>query len=441
MPPPAFALRLHPARFALGVTAALVMSLVALSCGNRSDTPTPAASATTGTPTATTAATQLPGSPTPLPTPLVPPPSDESDPWAFANWLDQSLRAGDVAPFLVRARTDELTCDANNSPPRYTLGPCKRAGEVLHVFPVSLFSSTADTAPTQYLQLPELNYYFRVLVDDAPPAAADDYGSSQARVFAYYQFAPQRLSVVITAITSGGRTTDLTHWQWDGAGEWVLTEASRTTGPRAPIYLDPRLGIVPDSWTRFDPAGPPATPTPVVPRPSFTGFVAEAAAAVGSLDPQSFVDRIEPRRVLCTGANTPGQGIGAPPCVTVGENLQVITWNHGLEGGYVTLDDAATNFRRWFEQSLPGASDEYGPGELRVFAFYDQGGEGRLALTAILSPEGSGYTGPHRTVITFGFRYTGDGWRLIDAGTPFYPDTAAWFALAGDEFTGWQTWP
>src|SRR5690606_32975555 len=139
-------------------------------------------------------------------------------------------------------------------------------------------------------------------------------------------------------------------------------------------------------------------------------------------------------------ANTPPQGIGAPPCEFAGQELDVIGWNHGVEGGLVPVKNAAETFRSWFEWSLPGESDEHGSGEPRVIGFEDRGDEGTLALMALLDPQGNGENQPWRAIITLGFEYRDAGWKVVSAGTPLFPGVDAWLALDAAEFPGWERW-
>jgi hypothetical protein len=156
---------------------------------------------------------------------------------------------------------------------------------------------------------------------------------------------------------------------------------------------------------------------------------------VGAGNVDFFVERIQPRHILCTEANTPPQGIGAPPCDRVGQELDVIAWNHGVEGGLLPQDSAVESFRWWFETSLSDETDQYGSGKLRVLGYYDGGPDGLFALTSIRDPEDTGFDEPWRAVMTFSFEFIGGEWRIVAAGTPGFREE--W--LAGD-FEGWVRW-
>ena len=406
------------------------------------ESPSPAASSTSTAQASVTVA----GSPTPFSTPVIAAPADESDPWALVKWLDDSLRAGDVTPFIVRAQTELLECGEHNTPPIYSEGPCMELGTVLEVVPVSFDTPAIPDGQTQYLQRRELRDHVLELVTGAQPTAQDEFGGGEARMFSYWHGGSyegvERFAAATTAITDAGRVTETSWWSWNAdRSRWELTSLLRTEGPRAALYLDPRLGTFTNSQLiRFDPSGPSAEPTPVVPTTPFSAFVNGAATAVSAANPAFFVERIHPRPILCTEANTPAQGIGAPPCLRVGEDLSVIMWNHGVQGGMVPIASAADSFRLWFQGSLPREQDPYGSGELRVLAFHDGGATASLALTSIRSPEDTGYSEPWRAIMTFQFSFVEGDWRVVAAGTPMFPELDAWLIPGHPDFDDWERW-
>jgi hypothetical protein len=284
------------------------------------------------------------------------------------------------------------------------------------------------------------------LLDGAQPAALDEFGTGGARMFSYWDGGSyegvEAVAAATTAITAAGRVTETSWWAWRAEeSRWELTSLLRTEGPRAALFLDPRLG----AFSRggliiFDPSGPPPEPTPVVPTVSFAEFVGTAAAAVNSGNPEFFAERINTFYVLCTEANTPPQGIGAPPCDRVGDELDVITWDFGGEGGLIRRANAEAAVRRWFAGNMSGEDDQYGPGGVRIFAYNDRGATGSLALTSIKDPSQPGFAEPTRSVEYISFEFVDGDWHMAGGGSPAFASLEEWFALSGPQLEGWERW-
>lgn len=169
--------------------------------------------------------TREPAAPSPAPTPTVAVVLEESF-RAFAAEIDAAARAGDVAFFMERLKTEPVVCTEDMVPPQMGGPACTVVGERFDGFPLSSWRSEGALVPARQIE-EQLRARLFALV---APEASDEFGDGNPGVYAI-NASDDRYAALLTAMIerpaefSGSgplRVAIHTAWEHDGA-EWRMT--------------------------------------------------------------------------------------------------------------------------------------------------------------------------------------------------------------------------
>lgn len=166
---------------------------------------------------------------------------------------------------------------------------------------------------------------------------------------------------------------------------------------------------------------PPATATggtPGAEAPGAAGFRAFARvlnAAAASRDATFIQERLRTQSVVCEQDDV-GAGPGGPLCDFEGQaydGFPVAFWQS--DGAIVPLADAMAEFSRAFVSFQPQAVDDFGDGNVRVYALNVEDGEFDALITMISSrPPDDGEGDPLRVVLGTSWEFLDGRWLMTD---------------------------
>jgi hypothetical protein len=165
------------------------------------------------------------------------------------------------------------------------------------------------------------------------------------------------------------------------------------------------------------------TPTPTDTDPSdFKEFADLVADVAEEHNTAYFADRVQGETYTCTELDVSGEGLGgAGPglCKEVGQQFDLVLLGYWLSEGIFTRPEAmATDIDDYFRRALPGENDDFGSGDVQLYAIagtplFGEPQPGRTFRAAILTSitSGAGPTGePARTARGIHFEYVEGRW-------------------------------
>lgn len=182
---------------------------------------------------------------------------------------------------------------------------------------------------------------------------------------------------------------------------------------------------------------PAATSTPVPDGEAdgadgFRQFIPAFQEGLDGGDGSFLRDRALTEAVVCTADDVAPSGIGGPACEFEGQEFdgfQVGFWRS--EGATVPVEGAFSEFDTMFFTTLPGETDEFGDGAVRVYAL-NVGDSFNAIVTAIIErPSDFGGEGPLRVAVGTSWQFEGDGWMVDSTLTAFVLGEE--FLVPGDE--------
>ena len=185
-----------------------------------------------------------------------------------------------------------------------------------------------------------------------------------------------------------------------------------------------------------DNGGDQPTPTPTVDAPAATSTPVPDGEAGGADGFRQFIpafqdaldqgdgtflrDRALTQAVVCTADDVAPSGVGGPACEFEGQEFDgfgVAYWRS--EGGIVPVEGAFSQFDTMFSTALPGQSDEFGDGAVRVYAL-NVGDSFNAIVTAIVErPADFGDGGPLRAAVGTSWQFQGEAWMVTSTLVAF----------------------
>ncbi len=169
-----------------------------------------------------------------------------------------------------------------------------------------------------------------------------------------------------------------------------------------------------------------STPTPVTGTPAastdpqdFAQFADFVARAVAEQDTSFFAARVQGRAYTCAESDVGGEssGIEQGLCQEAGQQIDVVEHGFWRSGGLLGRPNSmATAIEGYFGSALPGESDDYGTGAVRLYAIgttrsSDPSRAYKAAiLTAITPVDGGATAKPVRTARGINFQYVDGRW-------------------------------
>jgi hypothetical protein len=241
-----------------------------------------------------------------------------------------------------------------------------------------------------------------------------------------------RLSAVVFFMLAAGACSD------DDSDDPVATATTGVTAvvtTPAPTAAQP-VGGLPATQTAVASPGAPGIA-------AFRAFAAQIQTALDQKDTNFFRSRARTQPVTCTAENTPPRGAGGPACVAIGDMfVGFSSGNWRSEGSIIPIDRAMANIERFWDEIVPGATDQFGGSEPRVYA------TGRMTtapgspqihtavITAIIRrPADFVPGGPLRVVLVPQWQQDGNNWVLVGMLLAFV--LAEEFLIPAAETQGW----
>jgi hypothetical protein len=176
-----------------------------------------------------------------------------------------------------------------------------------------------------------------------------------------------------------------------------------------------------------EPLPPTSTPTPGTPTAAadpqdFAEFADLVARAVAAQDTSFFAARVKGRTYTCTQADVPGEGWGIEQgiCQEVGQQVDVVEhWFWHSEGLLRRPETMVTAIEDYFATALPGETDDYGTGAVRLYAIgttrsSEPSQRFKAAILTAITPVGEGAASkPVRTARGIDFQYVDGRWVII----------------------------
>jgi hypothetical protein len=166
--------------------------------------------------------------------------------------------------------------------------------------------------------------------------------------------------------------------------------------------------------------------------PDFAAFADQIARAAERGDIAFFIDRVQGETHTCTEEEVAAStGPSAPPepiCLEVGYQFEAIAIsNYGTAGAITTPEVLARDIARFFENALSEEEDEYGPGDVRLYATAvpaQAEASERGLHTAILTGIQNASGVPGRFVRGLDFEYVDSDWMIRSETTAGFPIAA-----------------
>ncbi|NIN66887.1 MAG: hypothetical protein GTO63_19775 [Anaerolineae bacterium] len=217
------------------------------------------------------------------------------------------------------------------------------------------------------------------------------------------------------------------------AGAWLLLITaillSTTLLAGCQAVAEPPPEPTPTSMPPTSTPASTATPVPPTPTPEaleeadpadFREFAGLVARATEEHDTAFFADRVKGATYTCTELDVSGEGLGgAGPglCEEAGQQMDLVLLGYWLSEGLYTRPDAiVTEIDNYFGNALPGEKDDYGTGDVRIYAIAarpwpESGVTFRVAFLTAITPGIEGPAAePSRTVRGIDFEYVEGHW-------------------------------
>jgi hypothetical protein len=165
-----------------------------------------------------------------------------------------------------------------------------------------------------------------------------------------------------------------------------------------------------------------ATATASADPEDFAQFADLVASAVAEQDMSFFADRVRGRTYTCTEADVAGgeSGVEQGLCQEVGQQVDVVEhWFWHSEGLLRRPETMVTAIEEYFASALPGESDDYGTGAVRLYAIgttrsSEPSRRFKAAILTAITPVGEGAASkPVRTARGIYFRYVDGRWVIV----------------------------
>jgi len=176
-----------------------------------------------------------------------------------------------------------------------------------------------------------------------------------------------------------------------------------------------------------EPLSPTSTPTVATPTvgadpEDFAEFAGVLSRGVEEQDTGFFADRVKGRAYTCTEADIGSEpwGIEQGLCQEVGQSVNVVEFGFWRSEGVLRRPEAMVEaIEDYFASALPGESDDYGTGAVRLYATgitrsSDPSLTYRAAILTAVTPVGEGAASkPVRTARGVNFQYVDGRWVII----------------------------